>query len=92
MILNPVIWFANREVSLVPKHFIKCPSPVNDVAKQWIINKSQGRYSFSTYLDEGEPSDDFSAILLLYSDPKSFVYFENSEDALMYNLLFSDNK
>jgi hypothetical protein len=94
MIVNPVIWFANREVSNVPKHFIKCPSPVTEEAQQWILNKSQGRYSFSNVIDEGDIDNDEENVLswLLYAEPKKFVHFENSEDALMYNLLWSDNK
>jgi len=93
MIVNPIIWFANREVSLVPKHFVKCSTPVNETSKQWILNKTQGRYAFSdVQSDLGSADDDLTAIFLLYNEPKQLVHFENSEDALMYNLLWSDNK
>jgi len=94
MTVNPVVWFADREVSSVPKHFIRCASPVTEDALRWIINKSMGRYSFSTNIDEGEIDNDDENIInwLLYGEPKKFVHFENSEDAIMYNLLWSDNK
>jgi hypothetical protein len=93
MTANPVIWFANREVSLVPKHFIKCSSPVSEASKQWILNKTQGRYAFSDVQNDLNLSDDdLTAIFLLYNEPEQFVHFENSEDAIMYNLLWSDNK
>jgi hypothetical protein len=87
MIMDPLIWFANREVSIIPKHFIRCPTYITPESKEWIKNKSKGRYAFTEIVDELQTSEDdiFTAILL----NDQAVYFEDHADAMMYELLWA---
>ncbi len=80
MIVNPYIWYAEREVPHVPPHFIKCPTPVSDDSKFWIMNKTSGRYSFNVAM-----STDVQELLL----DVMHVYFENSSDATLYELIWA---
>lgn len=85
MNINPVIWFSERELKFVPKHFIKCPSLTTAESRHWIYNKSQGRFAFS----EGVARD-FKA-LVLNTMNEHYVYFEDRADATMYELLWTNS-
>lgn len=88
LIIDPLIWFANREVSFVPRHFTRCPTPVTTESKEWIKNKSKGRYVFTEDTDELENNESDLVSLLLHTT-NYIVYFENHEDAIMYELLWA---
>lgn len=43
--IDPYIWFANREVEFLPKHFVISNTPLTMESKQWVLDKLKGRYS-----------------------------------------------
>ena len=43
--MNPLIWYTDREINIVPTHFIKCPSIVTEESLFWIRNKTTSRYA-----------------------------------------------
>jgi hypothetical protein len=89
MIVDPSIWFSEREVEFVPKHFIKCNSTVSLNGREWIYNKCQGRFAFSdAKLSTSDTLNGLSGIL----SNAVCVYFEDQKDAMMYELLWADSK
>jgi hypothetical protein len=80
VIVNPYIWYAERELTHVPPHFIKCPTPVSDDSKFWIINKTSGRYAFNVAM-----TNNVQELLL----DVIYVHFENSSDATLYELIWA---
>lgn len=77
--INPYIWFAEREVKHVPPHFIKCPSALGSESLAWVQNKSSGRYAIADVLPSNE------SMIMFHQE----VYFENEADAVMYELLWA---
>lgn len=77
--INPYLWFAEREMKQVPPHFTKCPTPVRPDGLAWIQNKSSGRYAIADVMPTSEH-------LIVFQQE---VYFENEADAIMYELLWS---
>jgi hypothetical protein len=82
MMVNPMIWYSEREINIVPPHFFKCPSPVTPESLFWVHNKSNSRY---VLVDSPQQSDN------VISNDK-LVYFESQKDATMYELLWSGSK
>ena len=76
MMVNPLIWYAERELDFVPRHFVKCPTPVNQQALHYIQNKTVGRYALGS-----DNSVDF--------DFTTYVYFEDEREATMYELIWA---
>ena len=74
MIINPLIWYAERELKFVPRHFIKCPTTCTWEARIWIQNKIAGRFAFA-------PAD--------VSVNDFFVFFEDEKDAMLYELIWA---
>jgi hypothetical protein len=79
MTVDPIIWYANRELEFIPNHFIKCPTPVTTANMQWTRNKTTGRYAFC--------NETTSRTNLLFDGRR--VYFENERDAMLYELLWA---
>ncbi len=77
MMVNPLIWYAERELDFVPRHFVKCPTPLNYASKQWVQNKVSGRFAFA-------PTDKHLSGL-------SSVFFEDEKDATIYELLWASS-
>ena len=80
--IDPMIWYSEREINIVPPHFFNCPSPVTPESLFWVHNKSNSRY---VLVDSPQPSDN-----ILSND--KLVYFEDQKDATMYELLWSGSK
>jgi len=78
VIVNPLIWFAERELDFVPRHFIKCPTTLNFQSKQWVQNNTSGRYAFAPMETDGK-----------FITSSFCVYFEDEKDAMMYELLWA---
>ena len=38
--IDPYIWFADREVEFLPKHFIISNTPLTQESKQWVLGES----------------------------------------------------
>ncbi|MFY8212810.1 MAG: hypothetical protein ACOVLB_09110 [Candidatus Nanopelagicus sp.] len=82
MKIDPLLWYGTRELSVVPPHFIKCPTTVNPDSKYWIQNNASGRYVFAKL-----PTNHQSQYIIEAADFS--VYFENNQDAVMYELFWS---
>lgn len=80
MIVNPLIWFMERELDFVPAHFIKCPTPISPQSKQWVQNKTNGRFAFAPLDQQGN----------LVSNTV-VVFFEDEKDAMLYELLWASS-
>ena len=79
--MNPLIWYTDREINIVPPHFIKCPSIVTEESLFWIRNKTTSRYVLV---------DDVTTINLISNE--KLVYFESQKDATIYELMWSGSK
>lgn len=78
MIVNPIIWFAERQLNYVPHHFIKCPTQLTLKSKQWVQNNISGRYAFADGIDTSD---------LLRTTQN--VYFEDQKDVTLYELIWA---
>ena len=79
MKIDPLLWYGTRELSVVPPHFIKCPSAVTSEGKYWIQNNASGRYAFAR----------IPTTVQYVLDRDEAVWFENNQDAVMYELFWS---
>lgn len=75
--IDPMQWFVQRELSYKPKHFISTNTPLTPQSKHWIVHTLKGRY----FLEEKSKEDDFLSDI--------FPSFENSAEAVMYELRWS---
>lgn len=81
MKFNPINWYSKRELGaeqFVPKHFIKCNTEVTPESRLWIIANLTGRYAIVSQ------RGDYYSFRTLY-----IVYFEDSKEAMLYELLWS---
>jgi len=74
--LDPLLWFNAREVYVLPPHFVVAKTPLSTESKEWIMNKTSGRFCITRntephFTDEYVPA------------------FENSAEAVMYELTWS---
>lgn len=76
--LDPCVWFGKRDVFPTPRHFIKASTPMTTENYVWVVSKLKGRYSVGVSED-----DNFVANL------DSYIFFEESGDAMMYELRWS---
>jgi hypothetical protein len=76
--INPLVWFGNRELSFIPKHFIKAPTSMTAESLFWVRSKLSGRFSFQPDYDEA----------VIFSDTNK-IYFEDSADVMFYELRWS---
>jgi hypothetical protein len=84
MNVNPLLWFGEREVKFTPPHFVKCPTPLTEKSKHWVMSKTQSRYSIVASDDSNDP-------LAIFIDTYS-VYFEDPREATLYELRWSGSK
>ena len=82
--LSPFAWFGTRRLDVVPRHFIKCPTPSTTESEQWVIINLKGRYVLSNNMR--------SLSAAFEVDSSSYFYFEDSKDAMLYELRWSGGK
>lgn len=85
MNVNPILWFGEREVKLTPPHFTKCPTPLTEKSKNWVMAKTQSRYSI--VMANGDSEDPLAIFIDTYH-----VYFEDPIEATVYELRWSGGK
>lgn len=85
--INVKVWFSNRKMAMPPRHFIKCATPITAQSYAWILNTLTGRFSLGNYADH-EGSNDILSII----DFKQYPYFEDSGEAMMYELRWAGDK
>lgn len=78
---NPQLWFSERCLTKTPPHFVKCPTPLTAESEFWVIKNLSGRFSVIT-------TSDLNDFLF---DNKKIVFFEDSKEAMMYELRWSGN-
>lgn len=76
--INPSVWFGQRELPFVPKHFVKAPTPLHSQSLFWVKTKLAGRYSYQNNFD--------NAIVFQES---LIIYFEDPAELTMYELRWS---
>lgn len=76
MNINLMTWYADRQVNHLPKHFIKTTTPVTDKNLYWILENLTGRFYISN-----EQLDS------IWED--SYAYFEDSKEAVLFELTWS---
>lgn len=76
--INPIVWFGERELKYVPKHFVRAPTPVSSQSLFWVKTRLSGRYSC-------QPSYDSS---IIFHD-LNIIYFEDPAELTMYELRWS---
>jgi len=75
-------WYESRELSYCPKHFVISNTPLTEESKNWILNKLSGRFCLL-------PSNNFDDILILDFNIIGQVAFEDSKEAVLYELTWS---
>ena len=85
MNVNPLLWFSEREVRITPPHFIKCPTPLTEKSKNWVMTKTQSRYSI--VMSNGDSEDPIAIFIDTY-----YIYFEDPIEATVYELRWSGGK
>lgn len=76
--INPLVWFSEREVNFLPKHFIKAPTPASTQSIFWVKSMLVGRFSIQT---------EFSSHVIML-DQQS-IYFEDPAELTIYELRWS---
>lgn len=80
--INPQVWFGEREVSHVPPHFVKCPTPLTTASLSWVESSLTGRYAVNTY------NDDFDFFL----SSSTHLYVEDPREATVYELRWAGSQ
>ena len=78
MNINLHTWFMQRELQFCPKHFIKCNAFLTQEAKFWVYENLKGRFYTKDLL-----------VLSLVSDQEQEIYFEDPQEATLYELRWS---
>lgn len=77
--INPIVWFAEREVSYPPAHFVTASTALTVESKQWVLDHLHGRFSVITN------NVDF----LFNLDSLGTISFEDPKEATIYELKWS---
>ncbi len=79
-IIDPLVWFSDRELKYSPRHFVPAKSQLTMQSKSWIINRLKGRYAL--VVDESALSDDILGVAVIPT-------FEDPQEAILYELTWS---
>lgn len=69
--INIQTWFSERELDYVPSHFVPSNVPLSPDAREWILEKLQGRFAITyrfTYT--------VNEIYVAFEDPKEAMFYE----------------
>ncbi len=77
-VLDPQIWFGNRNLSYKPLHFVTAGTPLTTESALWIIHNLSGRYTFSGSMGL---NDDLEEVI--------YPSFEDSSEVVLYELRWS---
>jgi len=85
MNINIETWHAKRKLDFCPKHFVKCRTKLTENSELWILEKCKGRY----YI-QSNSLDFHNLVSLLDPDSeRSIPYFEDPQEAVLYELTWS---
>jgi len=82
--INPQVWYGERCLKTIPVHFIKATTPLTSESLYWVKSKLSGRFAVTL-----ESDIEFSQFI---HDTKTYVYFEDSADAMIYELRWAGSK
>lgn len=73
--INPYLWFGERRLTYIPKHFVTAKTKVTEESLVWVNNNLVGRFSVTIgdnffMLAEGQLGD------ISFEDPVECVAFE----------------
>ncbi len=77
-IIDPVVWFAERQVSYPPPHFVTATTTLTPESKQWVLDHLRGRFSITI---------DYDTFLSLESMGR--ISFEDPREATIFELKWS---
>jgi hypothetical protein len=78
--MDPLVWFGKRQVSPLPRHFVKTSVPSNTDIHTWVITNLKGRFSLVS-----------SSGITTLNDWGSYYFFENPAEAMLFELRWSGN-
>lgn len=71
--INLYTWFSERELKVVPSHFVLAKTKLTTESHYWIVNKLQGRYAIvSSTMELSYTNELYPA----FEDPKEAVFYE----------------
>ena len=73
--IDPYIWFAEREVKFLPKHFTISTTELTVESKQWILDNLKGRFCI-VHLSSQIFLIDMYLGNIAFEDPKDAVFYE----------------
>ena len=76
--IDPYIWFSNRELNFLPKHFTLASTPLTMESKQWVLDNLHGRFAI---VQTGQ--------IFLVPFYLGDIAFEDPKDATFYELKWS---
>lgn len=82
--INPQLWYSDRELDYVPPHFTKCNAPITNESLIWIHTRLSGRFVIVV-----NPRSNMHTFVL---ENTKIVYFEDSAEAMLYELRWSGHK
>lgn len=77
--IDPVLWYSDRQVSFVPKHFTVANTELSSESDLWIKTKLRGRYALAhRTVQSGSHNlyDGFSSVVPAFEDPNEAVMYE----------------
>lgn len=78
--VDPIVWFAERELGCPPAHFVTATTPVTAASKLWVLDYLRGRFAIS---------NTYSPDTLLDIDILGYISFEDPSEATIYELKWS---
>ena len=80
MNIDIMSYYSNRHLTFVPPHFVKTSTPSSPESFFWVKSKLTGR--FAVY---SSTSNDETMIF----DLRTYIYFEDPKEAVLYELRWS---
>ena len=77
--IDPIIWFADRELSYPPVHFVTVATSLTEESKQWVLDHLRGRFAVTA------DTTDF----LFNIDSLGYISFEDPKEATIFELKWS---
>ena len=74
--IDPYIWFAEREVKFLPKHFTISNTELTIQSKQWVLDNLKGRFCIVHNVSNQIFLIDFYLGNIAFEDPKDAVFYE----------------
>ena len=73
--IDPVVWFAERQLGYPPVHFVTVHTPLTEESRQWVLNKLRGR--FAVTMDTTDFLFNLESLgSISFEDPKEATLFE----------------